>query len=67
VNEILTNREFLINSDNDGILKELLSHTESYNTLWGSEYIIMNERNFIENNAHEIIEIMVKTKIVQFA
>jgi hypothetical protein len=62
VNEVLTNREFLINRDNDGILKELLSYAESFNTLWGPEYIIMNEKHFIENNANEIIEIMVKSK-----
>ena len=66
MNEILRNREFLINSDNDGILKDLLAHTENYNRLWGTEYIIMNEKNFIENNANEIIEIMVKTKTVMF-
>ena len=67
MNEILTNREFLINSDNDGILKDLLFHTENYNTLWGPEFIIMNENNFIEDNANAIIEIMVKSKAVQFA
>jgi hypothetical protein len=65
VNEILLNREFLLNSDNEGILNVLLSQTGNYNTLWGQEYIIMNEKNFIENNAEEIIEIMTKTKIAQ--
>lgn len=65
MNEILLNREFLLNSDNEGILNVLLSQTGNYNTLWGQEYIIMNEKNFIENNAEEIIEIMTKTKIAQ--
>jgi hypothetical protein len=64
MNEILINREVLINSDNEGILKELLPRTESYNTLWGPGYIIMSEKHFIENNANEIIEIMVKAKTV---
>ena len=62
MNEILTNRDILLNSDNDGILKELLAQRENYNALWGSEYIIMHEKNFIENNANEIIEMMVKIK-----
>ena len=35
----------------------------NYNTMWGSEYIIMNEQNFIENNAEVIMEMMVKIKI----
>ena len=64
MNEILTKYEILINSDNDGILKELLSRTESHNALWGPEYIIMGERHFIENNAAEIMEIMIKAKTV---
>ena len=66
MNEILTNRDMLINSDNDGILKVLLSQTESYNALWGSEYIIMNDKNFMENHAKEIIEMMVKFRTIQF-
>ena len=35
---------------------------KNYNTLWGLEYIIMNEKSFIENNADEIIEMMVKCR-----
>ena len=62
MNEIPVKHEILINSFNDGILKELLPRTESYNVLWGSEYILMGENYFIEDNANEIIEIMVKTK-----
>jgi len=62
MNEILLNGEMLINSDNDGILKNLLSHAENYNTLWGPEYLIMNEKNFIETNADGIIEMMVKIR-----
>ena len=62
MNEILTSRDILINSDNDGILKELLAQTKNYNSPWGFEYIIMNEKNFIENHADEIIDMMVKIK-----
>jgi len=62
MNKNLINRQFLIASDNDGIVKKQLYNTENYNTLWGPEYFIMNEKNFIDNNADGIIEIMVKTK-----
>lgn len=64
MNEILADRELLVNSDNDGILKELLSYTSSFNVLWGSEYVIMNEESFIGNNADEIVDIMVKSRSV---
>ena len=64
MNEIPVYREMLINSDNDGILKELLAQRKNYNTFWGPEYIIMNERSFIENNSEEIIEVMVKSRLI---
>ena len=64
MNEIPLYRELLINSDNEGILNELLSQRKSYNTFWGSEYIIMNEKSFIENNCEEIIELMVKSRAI---
>ena len=63
--ETLTNREYLIASGNYGILKDLLPHAENYNTLWGPEYIIMNEKNFIDNNANAIVEMMVKIRTSQ--
>ena len=64
MNEIPVYREMLLNSDNDGILKELLAQRNNYNTFWGPEYIIMNERSFIENNSDEIIEVMVKSRFI---
>ena len=67
MNEILTSRDILINSDNDGILKELLSQTGKHNALWGPEYIIMHDKNFIENHANEIIDMMVKIKTILFS
>ena len=66
MNEIPLYRELLINSDNDGILKELLAQQQkNYNSFWGPEYIILNERSFIENNSEEIIEIMIKSRAVE--
>jgi hypothetical protein len=35
---------------------------KNYNIIWGLEYIIMNEKTFIDNNAEEIIEMMVKCR-----
>lgn len=64
MNEVLYNRELLLNSDNEGILNELLSRAENYNVFWGSEYIIMNEKKFIENHGDEIIEMMVKSRMI---
>ena len=64
MNEIPLYRELLINSDNDGILKDLLNQRKSYNYFWGSEYIIMNEKSFIENNSEQIIEVMIKSRII---
>ena len=66
MNEIPVYRELLINSDNDGILKELLAQTKvkSYNSLWGLEYIMMNEKSFIDNNSEKIIEMMIKSRII---
>ena len=66
MNEIPVNRELLINSDNDGILKELLAQAKikSYNSLWGPEYLLMNEKSFIDNNSEKIIEVMIKSRSV---
>jgi hypothetical protein len=64
MNEIPVYRDILLNSDNDGIIKELLSQNRNYNTFWGSEYIIMNEKSFIDNNFDAIIELMVKSRSV---
>ena len=64
MDEIPLYRELLINSDNEGILKELLAQRESYNCLWGSEYIVMNERSFLENNSEQIMEVMIKSRII---
>ena len=64
MNEIPVYRDILLNSDNDGIIKELLSQNRNYNTFWGSEYIIMNEKSFIENNSDSIIELMVKSRSI---
>jgi hypothetical protein len=65
MNEIHIYRDIiLLNSDNDGIIKELLAQNRNYNTFWGSEYIIMNEKTFIDNNFEEIIELMVKSRSI---
>ena len=66
MNEIPVYRELLLNSDNDGIIKELLAQAQSrkYNSFWGPEYIIMNEKSFIDNNAEKIIEMMVKSYVI---
>ena len=64
MNEILVYRDILLNSDNDGIIKELLAQNKNYNTFWGAEYIIMNEKTFIDNNIDEIIELMVKSRCI---
>jgi len=64
MNEIPVNRDILLNSDNDGIIKELLAQNKKYNAFWGSEYIIMNEKTFIDNNSDAIIEMMVKSRAV---
>jgi len=64
MNEIPVYREMLINSDNDGILKELLAQRKNFNTYWGPEYIIMNEESFIKNNSDQIIEVMVKSRFI---
>jgi hypothetical protein len=64
MNEIPVYRDILLNSDNDGIIKELLAHNMKYNAFWGSEYIIMNEKSFIESNSDAIIELMVKSRSV---
>jgi len=64
MNEIPVYRDMLINSDNDGILKELLAQRKNYNTFWGPEYIIMNEESFIRNNSDQIIEVMVKSRFI---
>ena len=61
MNQILYNRELLLNRDNEGIIAELLNHDEGYNTIWGQEYIMMNGTSFI-NNADSIIEIMIKCR-----
>jgi hypothetical protein len=64
MNEVPLYRELLINSDNDGILKDLLGQRKSFNTFWGSDYIIMNEQTFIENNLENIIEMMIKSRLI---
>jgi len=64
MNEIPLYQELLINSDNEGILKELLTQGKNYNSFWGPEYIIMNEKSFIDNNSEEIIEVMVKSRAI---
>ena len=64
MNEIPLYRELLINSDNDGILKELLAQRKNYNCFWGSEYIIMNEKSFIENHSEQIMEMMIKSRVI---
>ena len=64
MNEIPIYRDILLNSDNEGIIKELLAQNKSYNTFWGDEYIILNEKSFIDNNIDEIIELMVKSRSI---
>ena len=64
MNEIPIYRELLLNSDNDGILKELINRQNNFNSIWGSEYLMMNEKSFIENNIEEIIEVMVKSRLL---
>jgi hypothetical protein len=64
MNEIPIYCDLLLNSDNDGIIKEILAQKKNYNSFWGSEYIIMNEKTFIEDNSDEIIELMVKSRSV---
>jgi hypothetical protein len=67
MNEILLNREYFIHSDNGNSYKKHLPHLKNYNALWGPEYLLMNEKNFIENNADGIIEIMVLNKTTPLA
>jgi len=64
MNEIPVYRDILLNSDNDGIIKELLAQTKNYNTFWGQEYIIMNEKTFIDNNLDELIDLMIKSRSI---
>jgi len=64
MNEIPVYRDILLNSDNNGIIKELLTHNRKYNTFWGSEYIVMNEKSFIDSNSDAIIELMVKSRSI---
>ena len=64
MNEIPVYRDILLNSDNDGIIKKLLAHNRKYNAFWGSEYIIMNEKSFIDSNSDAIIELMVKSRSI---
>ena len=62
MNVIMMNGLFIIHSGNGGILKGRSLRVENCNALWGPEYIIMGGKHFIENNANDIIEIMVKAK-----
>jgi hypothetical protein len=64
MNEIPVYRDILLNSDNDGIIKELLAQNKSFNTFWGSEYIMMNEKSFLDNNSEELIELMIKSRSI---
>jgi hypothetical protein len=64
MNEIPVYCELLLNSDNDGIIKELLAQSKNYNTFWGPEYIIKKEKSFLDNNADEIIDLMVKSRFI---
>jgi len=65
MNEIPVYRDILLNSDNDGIIKELLAQNrKNYNAFWGSEYVIMNEKSFIDSNFDAIIELMVKSRSI---
>ena len=61
MNQILYDREMLLNRDNEGIIAELLNQKEGCNTMWGQEYIMMNGKSFM-SNADEIIEIMIKCR-----
>ena len=61
MNQILYNREMLLNRDNEGIIADLLKRQEGYNTIWGQEYIMMNGKAFMDN-ADAIIEIMLKCR-----
>ena len=61
MNEIISYREMLLNRDNEGIIADLLKQGENHNSLWGQEYIMMNEKSFMDN-ADAIIEIMLKCK-----
>jgi len=61
MNEILYNREMILTRDNEGIIAELLGQGENHNSLWGQEYIMMNEKSFMDN-AEAIIEIMLKCR-----
>ena len=64
MNQIPINHELLLNSDNEGILKDLLVKGTCYNCFWGSEYIVLNEKSFIENNLENIVEAMVKSRTI---
>jgi hypothetical protein len=64
MNEIPVYCDLLLNSDNEGIIKELLAQNRNFNVFWGDEYIIMNEKSFIDNNLDEIIELMVKSRFI---
>jgi len=61
MNQVLFNREMLLNRDNEGIIAELLKQQDCYNSIWGPEYIMMNGRPFIDN-AEVIMEIMIKCR-----
>ena len=61
MNQILYNREMLLNRDNEGIIADLLKRQEGCNTIWGPEYIMMNGKAFMDN-ADDIIEIMLKCR-----
>ena len=62
MNVVLYNRDMLLNRDNEGIIAELLKKEEGcYNTLWGQEYLMMNDKPFM-NNVDAIIEIMMKCR-----
>ena len=62
MNQILYGRDMLLNRDNEGIIAELLKQEGSYNTIWGEEYYIMNEKSFLDNNIDAIIDMMIKCK-----
>jgi len=61
MNEILYDREMLLNRNNNGLIAELLKQKEGFNTLWGQEYLMMNGTLFM-SKAEEIIEIMIKCR-----
>ena len=54
MNVVLNNNFLLINSGKDG--------AGNFNTLWGLEYLLMNETRFITDNLEAIVEIMVKNR-----